>query len=115
DYNSVHGSILTPRLAYKWTLNDNNILRLNAGTGFRVVSLFTEEHAALTGSRDVIINGELKPERSYNANLNYIRKFWFNSGSFISLDASAWYTHFNNQIIPDYLTDPNQIIYNNLD
>src|SRR5690606_14857173 len=46
---------------------------------------------------------------------NYIRKFWFNSGSFISLDASAWYTHFNNQIIPDYLTDPNQIIYNNLD
>ncbi|MEJ7779096.1 MAG: TonB-dependent receptor [Daejeonella sp.] len=115
DYNSVHGNIFTPRLAYKWILNENNILRFNAGTGFRVVSLFTEEHAALTGSRDVIVTEELRPERSYNANLNFIKKIYFKSGSFINVDASAWYTHFNNQIIPDYLSDPNQIIYSNLD
>src|SRR5690606_11654379 len=25
DYNSVHGNILTPRIAYKWILNENNI------------------------------------------------------------------------------------------
>lgn len=114
DYNSVHGNILTPRIAYKWTLNENNILRLNAGTGFRVVSLFTEEHAALTGSREVIVTEELKPERSYNANLNFIKKIYFPSGSFITADASGWYTHFNNQIIPDYQTNSNQIIYSNL-
>ncbi|MGB4398082.1 MAG: TonB-dependent receptor [Daejeonella sp.] len=115
DYNSDHGNILTPRIAYKWILNENNILRLNAGTGFRVVSLFTEEHAALTGSREVIVAEELKPERSYNANLNYIKKINFQSGSFINIDASAWYTHFNNQIIPDYVSNANQIIYRNLD
>lgn len=115
DYNSDHGNILTPRIAYKWILNENNILRLNAGTGFRVVSLFTEEHAALTGSREVIVAEELKPERSYNANLNYIKKINFQSGSFINIDASAWYTHFNNQIIPDYISNANQIIYRNLD
>jgi outer membrane receptor for ferrienterochelin and colicins len=114
DYNSVHGHILTPRIAYKWIINDANVLRFNAGTGFRVVSLFTEEHAALTGSREVVVAQKLEPERSYNANLNYVRKFFFNSGSFIGLDASAWYTHFNNQIIPDYLSNPNQIIYSNL-
>lgn len=114
DYNSVHGNILTPRFAYKWTLNENNIFRINAGTGFRVVSLFTEEHAALTGSREVVLAEQLKPERSYNANLNFIKKIYFKSGSFIGLDASAWYTHFNNQIIPDYLSNTNQIIYSNL-
>lgn len=114
DYNTVHGNILTPRVAYKWILNENNILRFNAGTGFRVVSLFTEEHAALTGSREVIVTEKLKPERSYNANLNFIRKIYFAGGSFINVDASAWYTHFNNQIIPDYLTNSNQIIYSNL-
>jgi hypothetical protein len=43
-----------PRLAYKWKINDNNIVRFNTGTGFRIVNLFTEEHAALTGSREVI-------------------------------------------------------------
>jgi outer membrane receptor for ferrienterochelin and colicins len=36
-------------------LNDNNIIRLNAGHGFRVVNLFTEDHAALTGAREIII------------------------------------------------------------
>ena len=115
DYNSIHGNIVTPRLAYKWTINDRNIVRLNAGTGFRVVSLFTEEHAALTGAREVVVTEELQPERSYNANLNYIKKIYFNNGSIINLDASAWYTHFNNQILPDYLTDPAKIIYSNLE
>jgi len=115
DYNSNHGSIFTPRFAYKWKVNDNNIIRLNAGTGFRIVNLFTEEHAALTGSRDVIVEGDLKPERSYNVNLNYLKKFYSENGNFIGLETSAWYTYFTNSIIPDYDTNPNQIIYKNLD
>jgi outer membrane receptor for ferrienterochelin and colicins len=31
------------------------------------------------------------------------------------LETSAWYTRFSNSIIPDYDTNPNQIIYRNLD
>lgn len=115
DYNSNHGSIFTPRLAYKWKINDSNILRFNAGTGFRIVNLFTEEHAALTGSRDVIVLEKLKPERSYNANLNYLKKFYSKNGNFIGLETTAWYTRFSNSIVPDYDTNPNQIIYKNLD
>jgi outer membrane receptor for ferrienterochelin and colicins len=115
DYNSRHGNIFTPRIAYKWTINRKNILRLNLGQGFRVVNLFTEEHAALTGARTVEITEELRPETSYNANLNYVRKIYLKNGAFIGLDASAWYTWFDNQILPDYDTDPNKIIYDNLD
>lgn len=115
DYNSNHGSIFTPRLAYKWKINDSNILRFNAGTGFRIVNLFTEEHAALTSSRDVIVLEELKPERSYNANLNHLKKFYSKNGNFIGLETTAWYTRFSNSIVPDYDTNPNQIIYKNLD
>jgi len=114
DKHSEHGNIWTPRIAYKLTINDNNILRLNAGTGFRVVNLFTEEHAALTGAREVDITEELDPEQSYNVNLNYIRKIYFGSGTFLGIDASAWHTYFTNQILPDYDTDPNKIIYDNL-
>ncbi len=115
DHNNIHGSIFTPRLAYKWSINDNNILRFNAGTGFRVVNLFTEDHAALTGARDVIILNDLKPEKSYNANLNFVKKIYFDSGSFVGLEASAFYTYFTNRIVPDYESDTNKIIYDNLD
>jgi outer membrane receptor for ferrienterochelin and colicins len=80
-----HGAIFTPRLAYKWKINDNNIVRFNTGW---IVNLFTEEHAALTGSREVIVLEELKPERSYNANLNYL-KMYTKNGSL--LETSAWY------------------------
>ncbi len=114
DYNSTHGNIYTPRFAYKWTLNENNILRLNAGTGYRVVNLFTEDHAALTGARTVIVKEELKPERSYNINLNYVRNIFVGNGNFISFDMAAWYTYFDNRIIGDYESDPNSIIYKNL-
>ena len=115
DYNSFHGNIYTPRLAYKWTINKNNIVRLNAGTGFRVVNLFTEDHAALTGARIVEIKSELKPEQTYNLNLNYIRKVYTTKGMFVGVDGSLFYTYFNNKIFGDYLTDPNKIIYDNLE
>ena len=70
DYNSTHGSIITPRFAFKYKPTPNDILRLNFGTGFRVVNLFTEDHQALSGSRDVILTSNLEPETSYNVNFN---------------------------------------------
>lgn len=113
DYNSRHGSIFTPRLAYKIKLNQTDVIRLNFGRGFRIVNLFTEDHAALTGSRQVILKEELKPEQSWNANLNFVKKIVIGN-SFLGLDASAFYTYFTNRILPDYDTNPNQIIYDNL-
>ena len=115
DYNTDHGNIYTPRVAYKWSINNDNIVRVNAGTGFRVVNLFTEDHAALTGARTVEIKGDLKPEKTYNVNINYLTKINYGKGYFIGLDVSTWYTYFNNRIIGDFDTDPNKIIYNNLD
>jgi outer membrane receptor for ferrienterochelin and colicins len=113
DYHADHGNIYTPRLAYKWKINDKNILRLNAGTGFRVVNVFTEDHAALTGARTVEIKNKLQPEKTYNLNLNYLKKIPVDNG-FIGIDFTAWYTYFNNRIQADYDTDPNKIIYDNL-
>jgi outer membrane receptor for ferrienterochelin and colicins len=114
DYNSIHGNIITPRFAYKLKFNDNNILRFNAGTGYRVVNLFTEDHAALTGSREVVIANNLNPEKSVNANLNYIKKIYFPSGTFVGIETTAFYTRFSNKIVSDYVTDPNKIIYDNI-
>ena len=115
DYSSVHKTILTPRIGYKLTLNQNQLVRLNAGTGYRVVSIFTEDHAALTGARKTVIVEELKPEKSYNINLNYYGTFYLKNGTVLKLDVSPFYTYFGNKIIPDYLTDPSKIIYKNVD
>ena len=114
DYNSLHGTIFSPRVNYKWnSKNNKNILRFSVGNGFRVANIFTEDHAALSGAREVVFEGELSPETSWNANVNYVKKISINN-TLVSLDASGFYTHFNNRILPDYETDSNKIIYANL-
>jgi len=116
DYNSLHGTIFSPRVNYKISSVDKStVFRLSAGNGFRVANVFTEDHAALTGAREVIFTEELKPEQSWNMNANLVKKIYTDGGTFIGFDASAFYTYFTNRIIPDYETNPNQIIYSNLD
>lgn len=114
DYDKTHQGIHSPRIAYKYTPNKTHTFRGSFGTGFRVVNLFTEDHAALTGSRDVVIKNDLNPEKSYNVNLNYVYTKTFDFGNF-NLDATAFYSHYTNKIIGDFESDPNLIVYDNLD
>ncbi len=113
DYHAKHGPIFSPRMNLRWRPTAYTNVRLTAGRGFRTVNLFTEEHAALTGARAVVIEGALAPERSYNVNLNF--NHVFNIGaSAVTVDVDAFYAHFSNRILPDYETDPNLIIFKNL-
>ena len=114
DYDRNHKGIHSPRIAYKFSPNKIHTFRTSFGTGFRVVNLFTEDHAALTGSRNVIIKNNLNPEKSYNTNINYVYNNTFNFGN-LNIDATAFYSYFTNKIIGDFETDQNSIIYDNLD
>ena len=116
DHNSIYGSIFTPRINYKIdNFNKSAIFRLSAGTGYRVAQVFTEDHAALTGAREVVFVDKLAPEKSWNVNLNYVKKFYLKQGAIFDIDFSLFHTVFSNKIIPDYATNPNKIIYGNLD
>lgn len=114
DFHPEHGLVWAPRLALRQGIGQAHTLRLSGGSGFRVVNLFTEEHAALTGARILVIAEALQPERSWGGNANWEWKIprpdWF-----LRVDLSAFFTYFSNRIIADYDTDPNLILYKNLD
>lgn len=114
DHHTDHGFVTAPRFSTKYQPTDLSTFRISAGTGFRVVNVFTEDHAALTGSREVVFNENLHPEesRSITASIEQIIPFGTNPMTF-TLD--GFYTHFSNKIIPDYDRDPNLIVYENLD
>lgn len=115
DYNSIHGGIVSPRINYKWnSKNKQNTVRVGVGNGYRVVNVFTEDHAALTGARKVEFTESLAPETSWNTNINFVKKILVLKDVYVGIDATAFYTYFNNKIIADYETDPNKIIYDNL-
>ncbi len=114
DLDKDHGLVHSPRLAYKWAPNDRWVVRGNFGTGFRVVNLFAEDHAALTGARTVVIAESLRPERSINGAINVVKRWPGEERSF-GLDGTLFHTYFTDRILPDYTTDPELIIYANLD
>ncbi len=113
DSDRDHGLVHSPRLAWKYAPNGRLAIRSSFGTGYRVVNLFTEEHAALTGARSVVVAEDLLPERSWNATLNAVRR-WPGERRALTLDASAFLTRFSNRILPDYDSDPDRIVYRNL-
>lgn len=113
ERSSIQGNIWSPRLALKYQAAKNHTIRFSSGNGFRVVNLFTEDHLALSGARELVITETLKPEKSWNGNLNYTGTFTPAFG-YMNIDVTAFYTHFNNKIVADYDTDPQKIIYSNL-
>ncbi len=113
DVHPVHGAVWSPRLAIHQHLGEQASFRASVGSGFRVVNLFTEDHAALSGAREVVILESLQPERSWSGTLNY-QKSINREHYFLQFDASAFYVHFSNQILPDYDSNPQQILYANL-
>jgi outer membrane receptor for ferrienterochelin and colicins len=114
DWDMVHGPVYSPRLALMWHLPRQSRLRFNAGTGYRVVNVFTEDHAALSGARQVYFREALAPERSVSWQAGYSRIFALRR-SWISVQSNFFHTRFSNKIIADYDTDPKRIIYGNLD
>jgi len=111
DNYKDHGSIFSPSLHFKYNTGEWLSFRLNAGTGFRIVNLFSEDHAFVTGQREVKILEELQPERSKSIilNSNYIYSGLSGTGN---LDLDIFYTHFSNKIIPSY-EDIRYITYKN--
>ncbi len=114
DHHGDHGVIFSPRAAIKWAATGNTTFRLNGGTGFRVIHLFTEDHAAFHGHRELIIEEELKPERTRNVTLNVNQALRIGRNPMV-VDLDVFYTHFNNQIVHDYDRSPNELHYYNVD
>ncbi len=67
----INASSFSPRMALKWDLNPNNVIRGSIGTGFRVPYLFSED-LHLCSSAPLIYNpGTLKPEKSVSYSLSW--------------------------------------------
>lgn len=107
--------VVAPRINFKWSPSYTMDVRLNAGRGYRRVHLFTEEHAALDGSRAVLQPDQgLRPESSWNANLSGT---WSTGDDTFAATVSGhvFSTLFTDRIYADYDSLPNAIVYRNID
>lgn len=114
DNHNQFGVTVTPRTLLKYDLTPQTIIRANIGTGWRTVNLFSENIGLLVSSRDIVFAEQLQPEKALNFGFNFTQKF-NTKNEFISgyISTDYYRTDFQNQIFPDYDTDPKKAIIKN--
>ena len=113
DHSSRYGTFVTPRFHLKLTPNEIVSLRLSAGKGYRTVHALAENNNLLASGRQLVID-DLEQERAWNYGASgsfYIPLF----GKTLKLNAEYYHTHFSQQAVIDYDTNPNEIRITNLD
>jgi outer membrane receptor for ferrienterochelin and colicin len=113
DHSSRYGTFVTPRFHLKLTPSEVINLRLSAGKGYRTVHALAENNYLLASGRQLVID-DLEQEQAWNYGFSsslYIPLF----GKTLKLNAEYYHTHFNQQAVVDYDSNPTQIRITNLD
>ncbi|RZM25428.1 MAG: TonB-dependent receptor [Pedobacter sp.] len=114
DHHNQFGMMFTPRTLLKYDVSANTVIRANVGTGWRTVNLFSENINLLASSRDIIFQEALRPEKAVNLGGNLTQKFELLQGDISgSLSLDYYHTNFQNQIFPDYDSDPTKAFIGN--
>lgn len=114
DHHNQFGFQFTPRTLLKYDIAPKTIVRANVGTGWRTVNLFSENIGLLVSSRDIIFAEQLQPEKALNFGVNLTQKFETKNNNLSGYFSADYYrTDFQNQIFPDYDTDPTMAIIKN--
>ena len=113
DHSSRYGTFLTPRFHLKLTPSEVVSLRLSAGKGYRTVHALAENNNLLASGRQLVID-DLEQEQAWNYGVSssfYIPLF----GKTLKLNAEYYHTHFSQQAVIDYDSNPSLIRITNLD
>jgi len=116
DHHNQFGFKAAPRTMLKYDIRPQTILRANVGLGWRTVNLFSENINLLVSSRDIVFAEQLEPEQAVNYGINLTQKFNSsdeNLSGYFSVD--FYRTDFQNQIFPDYDSDPTKAIIQNFE
>ena len=100
DHHNMFGWIFTPRINFKYNFNDDSVVRISGGRGYRTANVIAENIRILASNRTIAILENLEMEDAWNLGFNYTQNFKIKEkeGSF-SLD--IYRTTFNNQVILD--------------
>ena len=112
DHSSRYGTFLTPRFHLKLTPNEIVSLRFSVGKGYRSVWALAENNYLLASGRLLVID-DLNQEQAWNTGISssfYVPLF----GKTLKLNAEYYHTHFNEQTVIDYDSNPTQIRITNL-
>ena len=109
-YNNTEQLNYLPRLNMKYNPTEDMAIRFSAGKAFRIANVFVENASFLASSRTVLLE-ELNPEIAWNygMNITYCFRLFGREGT---LNADAYRTEFENQVVVDIEEQTELSFYN---
>ncbi len=114
DFNSFYGNAVSPRIHVKYDLGPLSVMRFSVGHGFRSANPFVENSSALASSRNVVVQGPLGMERSWNFGASLLHK-WKWLGRKWALGIDAYRSEFTDQVVADLDRSPRTLAIYMLD
>lgn len=112
DHSSVYGTFVTPRFHIKYAPSSLASFRLSAGKGYRTVHALAENNYLLASGRRLAVD-PLKQEAAWNYGFSAALSIPI-AGKALKVNAEYYYTHFSEQAVIDYDTNPSEIRITNL-
>jgi outer membrane receptor protein involved in Fe transport len=105
DYNSVYGSLFTPRMHLRWNPTEALTLHASAGRGYRSPQPLAEYSYLLASSRALDIAQNLHIESAWNFGAG-ASVTTYPLGKKLTLGAEYYYTDFQHQLMVDLDSNP---------
>ncbi len=101
DYNSLHGFLFTPRLHWKYNINEHYVFRSTFGKAYRSANIFSENQSLLASTRSFYIGNDFDIESAWNYGVSFSRYFHLINQREISMTVDFYRTEFDNQVVVD--------------
>ncbi|NSW45461.1 MAG: TonB-dependent receptor [Bacteroidales bacterium] len=109
DYSLLYGMIYTPRLHFKYEINENTTLRLSGGKGTHFAYPVAENLSYMVSARKWYFLNPIKPEQAWNAGLSFSHKIKINDEKSIQIVVDAFRTEFTSQVVVDNVSHPQKV------
>ena len=113
DYSNLHGFFVTPRMHMRYAPREWINLRASAGKGFRTAHVLAENNFLLASSRHINIADNLAQERAWNTGFNVTFHIPIGHRE-LTIAGEYYHTRFINQVVVDRDSDPNMVLFYNL-
>ncbi len=108
DFNSLYGSLVTPRFHARYNFGDGFSANVSAGIGRRSPHPLEEYHFMLASSRVIVISSDMRMEKAVNTGVGINWDGTLLNRKF-SFGAEYYYTTFDNQLLADMNRDPHKV------
>jgi len=115
DFHNEFGTFFTPRLHLKYNPFESTHIRTSIGKGFRRSILLAENTRYIASARQFVIPANLDlMEEAVNYGINITQYINIGDSRKLSFSGEYYHTQFLNKVVTDLDSNPNQVIFSNL-